>query len=228
MADGRLVAFASREAEPMSLSWDGATLAELPSVPLDFSCQQGQADRNSGIVYASDGMSGMGADLCRFDTLDGSVTRSGDGVLTDPDEFWILPGSAGVMVLHNPDPDGASELVVLDADTLAPSPSPLGLEPGDGVRAVGVTTWISLFDGPDRLEPGSLEVPPRLSPVASDSGTVFVASDGDDQVFVSAVDGTVIGTMSAEWNPSFTSDWSLDDSSMVRITLDGQAEIYEF
>jgi hypothetical protein len=64
--------------------------------------------------------------------------------------------------------------------------------------------------------------------VASDSGTVFVASDGDDQVFVSAVDGTVIGTMSAEWNPSFTSDWSLDDSSMVRITLDGQAEIYEF
>jgi hypothetical protein len=57
---------------------------------------------------------------------------------------------------------------------------------------------------------------------------VFTSSDPDQVVFVSATDGSVIGTISAGWNPSFTSDWSLDDSSFVRVTLDAQAEIYQF
>ena len=228
MADGRLVGYADRETDPVWRSWDTATLDELSPVPLDFTCYTGIADRTTGIVYASDGISTMGPDLCRVDTLDGSVTRSGDGVLVDPETFWLASGTGGVAVRHNPDPAGGQELVVLDGVTLAPV-SNVSFAPGDVVQSVGTTTWISPFDGTDRLEPGSIEVPSGLSPEPSDGGTVFVSSNGsDDLVFVSAVDGSVIGTMSAEWNPSFTSDWSLDDSSHVRITLDGQAEIYRF
>lgn len=227
MADGRIVSYADREMDPVWRSWDAASLDELPAVALDVSCYTGKADRNTGIVYASDGLVGMGDDLCRFDTADGSVTRSGDGVLVSPESFWLVPGSGGVAVRHNPDPEGGSELVVLDGDSLAPVSS-VSYEQGDAVQAVGATTWLSPFDGSDRLEPGAIPVP-RLSPEVSDGGTVFTASNGsDDVVFVSAADGSVIGTMSAEWNQSFTSDWSIDDTSFVRVTLDGQAEIYEF
>jgi hypothetical protein len=227
MADGRLVAYADREIDQVWRSWDTATLDELPPVPLDFSCYTGKADRSTGVVYASDGLVGMGDDLCRVDTTDGSVTRTGDGVLIGPEAFWLVPGSGGVAVRHNTNPDGGQELVVLDGDSLAPVSS-VSFEPGDVVQSVGTTTWLSPFDGPDRLEPGAIPVPPGVSPEPSDGGTVFVSGGSDNVVFVSAADGSVIGTMSAEWNPSFTSDWSLDDSSYVRITLGGQAEIYQF
>ena len=228
MADGRLVAYADRETDPVWRSWDTATLDELAPVALDFTCYTGIADRNTGIVYASDGIATMGEDLCRVDTLDGSVTRTGNGVLVDPERFWLAPGSGGVAVRHYPDPSGGQELVILAGDTLAPV-SNVSFAQGDVVESVGTTTWVSTFDGPDRLEPGAIPVPRSLSPEPSDAGTVFVSSNGsDDLVFVSAADGSVIGTISAEWNPSFTSDWSLDDSAYVRITLDGQAEIYRF
>jgi hypothetical protein len=42
----------------------------------------------------------------------------------------------------------------------------------------------------------------------------------DDFVFVSALDGIVIGTMPAGLNPTYGSDWSIDDSSFVRMRLD--------
>lgn len=227
MSDNRLVAYADRESEPVWRSWDGSTLAELPSVPLDFSCYTGQADRNTGVVYASDGLTGVGDDLCRVDTADGTVVRTAEGVLVDPEEFWLDPGSGGVVVTHYPDGDGPKQLVTLDGASLT-SQSAVVIEEG-GVRAVGLTTWLSPFDGPERLEPGGFVVPPRLSPDASDAGTVFLSANGtDDFVFVSALDGTVIGTMPAGLNPGFASDWSIDDSSFVRLTLDGQAEIYQF
>jgi hypothetical protein len=37
VVDNRLVAYGDRESEPVWRSWDGSTLDELPSVPLDFS-----------------------------------------------------------------------------------------------------------------------------------------------------------------------------------------------
>ncbi len=227
MADNRLVFYADREVEQVWRSWDAATLEEQPAVPLDPTCYAGKADRDTGVVYSSDGLTGMGDDLCRVDTADGSVIRTGAGVLIDPNKFWLVPGSGGVVVEHYPDPNGPSELVTLEGTALT-AQSAVELTPGDTVRAVGLTMWMSPYDGPDQLEPGGIPVPPGLSPVASDARTVFVSSNADVVVFVSAVDGSVIGTMPAELNPSFTSDWSIDDSSYVRLTLDGQAEIYQF
>jgi hypothetical protein len=50
MADGRLVAYADRVTDPVWRSWDTATLDELPTVPLDFTCDTGKADPSTGIV----------------------------------------------------------------------------------------------------------------------------------------------------------------------------------
>jgi hypothetical protein len=45
-------------------------------------------------------------------------------------------------------------------------------------------------------------------------------------VFIFALDGIEIGTMPAGLNPGFASDWSIDDSSFARLTLERQAEVY--
>jgi hypothetical protein len=102
----------------------------------------GEADRNTGVVDASDGLIGMGDDLCRVDAADGSVMRSGAGVLIDPEKFWLVPGSGGVVVADYPNGDGPRELVTLDGASHTPQ-SAVEVVPGDSVRAVGVTTWLS-------------------------------------------------------------------------------------
>lgn len=63
----------------------------------------------------------------------------------------------------------------------------------------------------------------------SAAGTVFVAVIGGESVaFVSAVDGSVIGTMPAELNLSNYGAWSADDASFARVTQAGEVEIYRF
>ena len=109
MADNRIVA-ESDGAESLWLSWDGTTLAELPSLPVDFTCAEGRADKNTGAVYSSDGLTSMGETLCRFDTNDGSIVRTADGVLVgELSEYWLRPSTGEVIVRHSPDPNGFGE-----------------------------------------------------------------------------------------------------------------------
>jgi hypothetical protein len=226
MADGRLVS-ADREMRGAWRSWDGTTLDALPRVPQDATCADGQPDKNTGAVYSSDGMVGMGDDLCRVDTKDGTILRSAPGVLVDPERFWVRPEAGEVVVLHSPRPEESLELVTLDAASLTPTGS-TEVQFGESVEAVGRTAWISR-DGSARLEPSAAPAP-ELSPVRpSGAGMYFVYSNGmDDFVFVSAADGREIGTMPAGMNLSPFADWSIDDSWFVRLTIERQAEIYRF
>jgi hypothetical protein len=226
MADGRLVS-ADREMRAAWRSWDGTTLRELPRVPQDATCADGQADKNTGAVYSSDGMVGMGDDLCRVDTTDGSIVRSASGALVGAERFWVRPAAGEVVVLHSPRPEESLELVTLDGASLRPTGATV-VQFGENVEAVARTAWISR-DGSARLEPGAMPAP-NLSPIRpSGAGAYFVYSNGmDDFVFVSAVDGREIGTMPAGMNLSTFADWSIDDASFVRLTLDRQAEIYRF
>ena len=226
MADGRLVS-ADREMNGAWRSWDGATLEGLPNVPQDPTCADGQADKNTGAVYSSDGMVRMGDDLCRVDTSDGSTRRSSSGTLVGPERFWVRPASGEVVVLHSPKPEESMELVTLDGATLAPKASSV-VQFDENVVAVGRTAWISRPRSA-RLEPGALPVP-YLSPVrASGAGSYFIYSNGtDDFVFLSAVDGSEIGTMPAGMNLTNFADWSIDDTWFVRLTLDRMVEIYRF
>jgi hypothetical protein len=172
-------------------------------------------------------MVSMGDDLCRVDTRDGSILRSSAGVFADPERFWVRPSSGEVVVLHYPNPDESMELLTLDGTTLTPSGSTeLSFE--ESVVAIGRTTWISR-DRSSRLEPGALPVP-YLSPIRSSSaGSYFVYSNGtDDYVFLSAVDGSEVGTMPAGMNLSQYSDWSIDDSWFVRLNLERTVEVYRF
>ncbi len=63
------------------------------------------------------------------------------------------------------------------------------LEEGDSVRAVGLTTWLSPFDGLDRLDPGGIPVPPNCRPKPVRWTQFHAANRMDDVVFVSALDG---------------------------------------
>jgi hypothetical protein len=226
MADGRLVS-ADREMRGAWRSWDGTNLRELPRVPQDATCADGQADKNTGAVYSSDGMVGMGDDLCRVDTKDGSILRSAPGALVRPERFWVRATAGEVVVLHSPKPEESLELLTLDGASLTPTGSTV-VQFGENVEAVARTAWISR-DRSARLEPGAMPVP-YLSPIQpSGAGTYFVYSNGmDDFVFVSAADGREVGTMPAGMNLSPFADWSIDDSSFVRLTGERQAEIYRF
>ncbi len=68
MADNRLVA-ADRDAQLRWRVWDGTTLAEQAALSQDATCADGGiADRVTGAVYSTNGISGMGDVICRFDT----------------------------------------------------------------------------------------------------------------------------------------------------------------
>ena len=228
MDDDRLVA-ADRDNRPQWRAWDGTTLAELPPIPQDLTCADGQADRRSGAVYSSDGTVSMSEALCRFDTMDGSIRRVEAGVLVGAERFWVRAGSGEVVVLHAPDPDVSLELLTLDGATLAPKGA-MPIAFGEDVRAVGATAWIETIDtSTARLEPGAISVP-AVSPIrASGAGSVFVYANGmDDLVFFSAIDGRAIGTMPAGMNVAAFADWSSDDSWFVRLTVDQTVEVYGF
>lgn len=226
MADGRLVS-ASSGLDGAWKSWEAATLTPLPDVPLDESCGDGLVDKNTGLVYSSEGMN-MGDDLCRVDTSDGSILRTPVGVLQEPDRFWVCPGSGEVLVLHSPDGGDSKELVTLEGTSLAPTGSTMVVELMESVQAVGRSVWIRGRRSA-RLEPGAI-VAPDLSPVrASGAGSYFIHSNGmDDFVFVSATDGSEIGTMPAGLNLVNFADWSLDDSWFVRLTIERMVEVYRF
>jgi len=224
MADNRLVA--ASITSDLWLSWDGTTLAELPSFPLGTACWDGRADKQAGAVYSHDGLTSMGENLCRYDSADGSMVRTAEGVLAGGLEFWVVPATGEVKV-HR-DSEGATELLTLDGATLTPT-SALPLEPGERVEAVGETAWIEDFDGNSRTEPGAIPLPRLHVRWASGAGSIFVSNgDNDDIVFVSAVDGTVIGHIpSGPMNLTF-SDWSLDDSVFARQHSDTMIEVYKF
>lgn len=226
MADGRLVAAAEGSIDAQWLSWDGSTLASLQTLPLDRSCGDGRVDKKTGAVYSSDGLTSMNDTLCRFDTADGAIVRTADGVLVGAERFWVLPGTARVTVLHAPDPDVASELITLDGATLTPQDTTV-VEFTDAVREVGATAWIqATFEDNTRLEPGAIPAPPVDPRRVSGAGTIFVAlSDSGDVVFVSSTDATVLGTIPEGMNLAF-SDWSLDDSVFARLATETQVEIY--
>lgn len=228
MDDGRLVA-ADRDDRPQWRAWDGRTLAALPPLPQDPTCADGRVDRRSGAVYSSDGMASMSDVLCRFDTADGSIRRTAEGVLVGAERFWVRADSGEVVVLHSPDPDTSLELLTLDGATLAPTGS-VPIQFTEIVRAVGRTVWIENdFERTARLEPGAISVP-DLSPIeASRAGQYFVHANGtDDVVFFSAIDGRAIGTMPAGMNLAAFADWSSDDAWFVRLTVDKTVEVYGF
>jgi hypothetical protein len=228
MDDGRLVA-ADRDDRPQWRAWDGSTLAELPPIPQDPTCADGRVDRRSGAVYSSDGMASMSDVLCRFDTTDGSIRRTADGVLVGAERYWVRADTGEVVVLHAPDPDTSLELLTLDGATLAPKGS-VPIPFTEIVRAVGRTAWIENdFERTARLEPGAIPVP-YLSPiVASGAGRYFVHANGaDDLVVFSAIDGRAIGTMPAGMNLGAFADWSSDDAWFVRLTADKTVEVYGF
>lgn len=230
MADNRLVA-ADRENRLGWRSWDGTTLEELRTLPQDPTCADGSPDRNTGAIYSSDGMVGMSDVLCRFDTGDGSIRRTGAGVLVGAERFWVRAGSAEVVVLHSPEPDVSLELVVLDGASLTPRSSTT-VEFGETVEAVAATAWISnTSTSPNsaRLEPGGIPVP-YMGPLRpSGAGLFFVYANGSDGVtFVSATDGRLIGTMPAGMNIAAFADWSIDDSWFARLTMDRTIEVYRF
>ena len=96
---------------------------------------------------------------------------------------------------------------------------------------VGTTAWLDdTATGTAVLDPGAIPVPLIRDPMtASDAGTVFLAvTGGATLVLVSAVDGSVLGTIPAERNVNTFTDWSLDDTSFVSVTQAGMAEIYRF
>ena len=228
MADGRLVA-ADRDNRPQWRVWDGSTLEELPPLPQDLTCADGRVDRRSGAVYSSDGMASMSDVLCRFDTTDGSIRRTAEGLLVGAERFWVRADTGEVVVLHSPDPDTSLELLTLDGATLEPKGS-MPVQFTEVVRAVGRTAWIENdFDRSARLEPGAISVP-DLSPIeASGAGRFFVYANGtDDLVVFSAIDGQAIGTMPAGMSLAAFADWSSDDAWFVRLTVDRAVEVYGF
>ncbi len=228
MADNRLVA-ADRDARPGWRIWDGSTLRELPTLSQDLTCSDGPANRNTGAVYSSAGITGMSDVICRFDSRDGSTRRSAEGVLVGAERFWVRAGTQEIAVLHSPNPEVSLELVILDGDTLAPKNS-MPVQFGENVEAVGKTAWISnSFSRTARLEPGAIPVE-YLSPIkTSGAGRFFVYANGmDDLVFISATDAKVVGTMPAGMNIAAFAAWSIDDSWFVRLTVDQKVEVYRF
>lgn len=228
MDDGRLVA-ADRDLRAQWRAWDASTLAELDPLPQDLTCADGRVDRRSGAVYSSDGIVSMSDVLCRVDTTDGSILRSAEGLLVRPERFWVRADTGEVVVLHSPDPDTSLELLTLDGATLAPKGS-MPIQFSDYVRAVGRTVWIeNNTDLTARIEPGAISVPYLGNLTVSAAARYFVYANGmDDVVFLSAIDGQVIGTMPAGMNNPAFADWSSDDAWFVRLTVDRMVEVYAF
>jgi hypothetical protein len=230
MADDRLVMIDKAGLEPTWYAWDGATLESSGSVPGVLGCEDGRPDVVTGAVYSTNGLTGMGDVICRFDTGDGSRVLSADGLLVDPQAFWVDSGSDQVLVLHEPNPE-AAELLTLDGSTLTKSTS-MVIEFSQTVDAVGSTIWITDTDNAggrtSHLEPAGIAVPSSLDPLATSvGGTVFLTrSDTDQVVFVSATDGAVIGSIPSGLNPVQFSGWSVDDQVFMRLTQDGIVEIY--
>lgn len=224
MADNRVVS-ADRDGTPGWRIWDGATLQEGARLPQDVTCAEGRANRNTGAIYSTDGMVGMGDVICRLDTRDGSMVRSAAGLLARPDQFWVRSGSNEVVVLHSPNPEESMELITLDGTSLTRTGSSV-IQFGEMVEAVGATAWISREQS-QTLEPGGIAAP-DLGPVrASGTGAYFIHSNGmEDFVIVSAMDGSLVGSMPAGMNLSVFADWSIDDSVFARLTLDRGMEIY--
>lgn len=226
MGDGRLVA--TSETEGLWRSWDGETLEAFPTLPLDYECRATVVDRVAGYAYS---VLDDDSAVCRTDPDTGEMLRSGDGI-ADIESLWVRPSSAEVLVVHypDPDPDAAAELLALDGTDLSTG-STMTLAGGDQIRAVGATTWIDYFEPrASKLEPGSIAAPDiRDGLQASTAGTYFISANGDnDHVYVSAIDGSIVGTTGAEWNPSLFADWSIDDSVMIRMTRAYEIERYEF
>ncbi len=225
MDDGRLVAATTESVGESWRSWDGTSLEETSVVPLDLSCGEGVVDTTTGMVYSvtDDG-------LCRVDTADGATSPS-PALALDADEVWVRAGADEVVVrLGGDSVDGSSELVVLDGTTWEQTSSTT-VPATTQVLAVGTTAWLDdTATGTALLEPGAIPVPLiRDSMTVSDAGTVFVASIGSESLaFVSAVDGSVLGTVPAELNLSAFADWSADDAAFVRVTQAGVAEVYTF
>ena len=228
MADNRLVA-ADRDARPGWRIWNGSTLQELPTLSQDLTCSDGPANRNTGAVYSSAGITSMSDVICRFDSRDGSTRRSAERVLVGAERFWVRAGTNEIAVLHSPDPQVSLELVFLDGDTLAPK-NTMPVQFDESVEAVGQTAWISnTFTRKARLEPGAIPVEYRGPIKTSGAGRFFLHANGmDDLVIISATDGKVVGTMPAGMNVAVFAAWSLDDSWFVRLTVDQKVEVYHF
>lgn len=225
MADNRLVASARTSENSTWRSFDGATLDPLSEAPLDIDCAGITPDKFTGAIYTIDQ---IGDDrLCRVDTITGETTRSADGALRNLGKFWVRPGTGEVLALHSPT-DETSELATLDGATFEETDA-LEVSVSEQVQIVGATAWIeNRDDRSSRLEPGSIPAP-DLSDLrhVSSAGTVFATANGnDDNVFVSAVDGTVLGFIPAGMNPTMFSDWSLDDSVYVRLDSNRGVEVY--
>ncbi len=230
MADNRLVA-SDRDPRRRWRSWDGNTLVEQPALPQDEACADGQVDRMSGAVYFPLGVQRIRGTICRFDTNNGQQLMMPEGMLVEPQRYWVRPGSEEIVVLHYPDPDpqAGREMVILDGRTFERK-SAVTVPIKETVEAVGTTVWISNRDTRTaRLEPGGSAVPYYSMPTESGAGTMFVHSNGkDDFVFYSATDGHVIGSMPPGMNLLTYADWSVDDSAFVRLTVDRTVEVYRF
>ncbi len=224
MADNRLVA-ADRDAQLRWRVWDGTTLEAQTPLPQDATCADGIADRTTGAIYSTNGISAMGDVICRFDTNDGSITRTANGLLRNPDGYWVRPGSDELVVQHA----RGEELLTLDGKTLERTAA-TPLEAGESIAAVGKRLWMSNgITRTSHLEPGDIAVPDINKLHTSTAGTYFLHSDGmDDFVIYAANDGQAVGRMPAGMNPAGFSDWSINDSAFVRLTIDGSVEIYSF
>lgn len=224
MADNRLVA-ADRDARLRWRVWDGSTLEERTAMPQDATCADGVSDRSTGAVYSTNGVSGMGDVICRFDTGDGSIRRTADGLLTTPSGYWVRPGSNEIVVVNARE----TELLTLDGSTLERKGT-APLADGENVVAVGRRTWMqNQITRASRLEPGAIAVPDLTRLRTSPGGAWFLHANGmDDVVIYAAEDGKPVGTMPAGMNPAGFSDWSLDDKAFVRLTTERVVEIYRF
>lgn len=203
-------------------SWDGETLAELPTAPYDFDCDLGRIDPATGFRYSWTGTDA----LCRVDPTTGQITSTAPGAITAPEtRFWVRSERGEIVVEHWPGDE--PELLSLDAATLQPTGSAT-FGPAVLVLSVGATMWVDDRQS-QTLEPGGLPAPDANDvPDVSDYGRYFFTANGtDDIVLYDAVDGSVVGALAAGFNPSTYAGWSVDDALLARLTLDGQVEIYD-
>ena len=227
LADGRLIASSGDSLGDSWLTWDGATLAESGSAPLDYDCGEGQVDVTTGVVYSTpDDV------LCRVDTADGTTSRSPEMAVVSGGVPWVRAGANEVVtVLDTMSEDGSTELVVLDGTTWEQKSSTT-VPAGTYVEAAGATTvWFDTTEPRAAvLEPGAIPVPVIRDPISvSAAGTIYLATvDGASVVFVSATDGSVLGTIPAALNLTSYAAWSADDGSFARTTMDRQIEVYRF
>ncbi len=199
MADNRIVAATTESVGDSWRSWDGASLDELATLPLDLDCGEGRHEKSTGAIYSA-----SGDGLCRADTSDGTTQRSPALPLASDDYLWVRSGANEVAaLLDGTGEDGSSRLVVLDGGTWAEkSSTTVPFE--TAVLGVGSTAWLDdRATGTAVLDPGAIPVPVIRDTISvSDAGTVFLAATGGTTlVLVSAVDGSVLGAagLSGSW-----------------------------